>query len=96
MTHITVTPPVYDKQDLEGTIKRLCDYNVMLNEQLQYCLTLMEKQINGVIDRMNKLGEKMKQLEEKVGSAVTRMDAMGESVARLYSRVGELEQKINK
>lgn len=46
MAHITVTPPAYDKNDPEGTIRKLCEYNARLLEELQWLLTQMEKKNN--------------------------------------------------
>ena len=45
MAHITATPPVYDRTDPEGTIRKLCEYNAKLQEELQWMLTQMEKKI---------------------------------------------------
>lgn len=45
MAHITVTPPVYDGKDPEGTIRKLCEYNAKLQEELQWLLTQMEKKL---------------------------------------------------
>jgi hypothetical protein len=45
MANISVTPPVYDRNDPEGTIKKLCEYSAKLQEELQWVLTQMEKQI---------------------------------------------------
>ena len=45
MAHITVTPPAYDKNNPEDTIRQLCDYNTKLQEELQWLLTQMEKKI---------------------------------------------------
>ena len=44
MANITVTPPAFDRNDLEGTVKRLCDYNARLQEELQWLLTQVAKQ----------------------------------------------------
>lgn len=44
MANITVSPPSFDHNDLEGTVKKLCDYNIKLQEELQFLLTQMAKQ----------------------------------------------------
>lgn len=45
MANISVTPPQYDIRDPQGTIRKLCEYNVKLQEELQWLLTQMEKKI---------------------------------------------------
>lgn len=44
MANITVTPPYFDPRDLEGTVKKLCDYNIKLQEELQFLLAQMDRQ----------------------------------------------------
>lgn len=43
MANISVHPPSYDRNDLEGTVRKLCDYSIKLQEELQWILTQMEK-----------------------------------------------------
>lgn len=45
MANITVTPPVYDRTDPDKTLRQLCEYNAKLQEELQWCLTQLEKKI---------------------------------------------------
>lgn len=42
--HITVHPPGFDRNDMEGTVKKLCDYNIKLQEELQFLLDQLAKQ----------------------------------------------------
>ena len=43
MANISTTPPVFDGNNLEGTVKKLCEYSARLQEELQWILTQMEK-----------------------------------------------------
>lgn len=45
--HITVHPPAFDRNDVEGTVKQLCDYNIKLQEEIQFLLTQLAKQNQG-------------------------------------------------
>ena len=45
MAKITANPPTFNEDDLKGTLKKLCEYNVKLNEELQFALAQIEKQV---------------------------------------------------
>lgn len=47
MAKITAQPPLFDKNDLEGTLKKMCEYSAKLNEELQFALSQLEKQVKG-------------------------------------------------
>ncbi len=95
MAKISVNPPTFQKTDPEDTVKRLCDYNIKLQEQLQFSLTAIERRIEEAIARMEKLNEKMVQLEEQTDSVISAQNKLGSSVSQLTSRVAALEAKVN-
>ena len=45
MAKITVSPPPFNGSDLEGTVKKLCEYSTKLAEELQWALNQLEKKI---------------------------------------------------
>lgn len=45
MANITTTPPGFDRNDMEGTVRKLCEYTARLQEELQWLLTQMEKKM---------------------------------------------------
>lgn len=45
MANITTTPPNFDRNDVEGTVRKLCEYTARLQEELQWLLTQMEKKM---------------------------------------------------
>lgn len=47
MAKITAQPPAFDKNDLAGTLKKMCDYCAKLNEELQFALSQIEKKEGG-------------------------------------------------
>lgn len=36
-------PPVFDRNDVPGTVKRMCDYLIQLQEQLDFTLEQLQK-----------------------------------------------------
>ena len=45
MANISVTPPGFDRNDPEGTLKRLCEYEAKLHEELSWLISQLEKKI---------------------------------------------------
>lgn len=45
---LPVKPPVFDKNDIPGTVKRICDYQIQLQEQLDFQLEQMQKMLSAV------------------------------------------------
>ena len=46
---LPVKPPVFDKTDIPGTVKRICDYQIQLQEQLDFQLEQMQKTLNALM-----------------------------------------------
>lgn len=40
---LSVKAPTFDKNDIPGTVKRICDYQIQLQEQLDFQLEQMQK-----------------------------------------------------
>ena len=36
-------PPVFDRNDIPGTVKKTCDYLIQLQEQLDFALEQLQK-----------------------------------------------------
>lgn len=45
---LPVKPPVFDKNDIPGTVKRICDYQIQLQEQLDFTLEQMQKMLQAM------------------------------------------------
>lgn len=95
MAKLTVTPPTFVKTDPEGTVKKLCDYNIKLQEQLQFSLTAIEKRIETAIARMDKLNEKVEKLEQQTDSVIAAQNNLKSDMSQLIGRVSALETKVN-
>ena len=45
MANISVSPPTFDRNDVEGTVKKLCEYDAKLHEELSWLISQLEKKI---------------------------------------------------
>lgn len=47
---LSTKPPAFDRANVEGTVKSLCDYLIQLQEELDFTLEQMQK----LLQSMNK------------------------------------------
>lgn len=73
------SPPVFDKYDVAGTVKALCAYARALQENLDFALGQMQKNIQTA--------------QESVEEAAKAVNTAAAGYARLEARVAALEQK---
>lgn len=45
---LPVKAPAFDGKDVAGTVKRICDYQIQLQEQLDFQLEQMQKMLSAV------------------------------------------------
>lgn len=48
MAVLPTKPPAFDRNDVVGTVKKLCDYNLQLQEQLDFQLAQMNKMLSAM------------------------------------------------
>lgn len=48
MAVLPTKPPAFDRNDVAGTVQKLCDYNLQLQEQLDFQLAQMNKMISAM------------------------------------------------
>lgn len=41
-------PPVFEENDVPGTVKKVCDYLIQLQEQLDFSLEQMQKMLQAI------------------------------------------------
>lgn len=46
---LPVKAPAFDENDVAGTVKRICDYQIQLQEQLDFQLEQMNKMLSALI-----------------------------------------------
>lgn len=49
MAVLPTKPPAFDRNDVAGTVKKLCDYNLQLQEQLDFQLAQTNKMLADLI-----------------------------------------------
>ena len=46
---LPVKAPAFDGKDVAGTVKRICDYQIQLQEQLDFQMEQMQKTLNALM-----------------------------------------------
>ncbi|MEG1578243.1 MAG: hypothetical protein RR336_05725 [Oscillospiraceae bacterium] len=81
------SPPTFDKNDIAGTVKALCNYTRILQENIDFTLGQLKKELSAT-----------QQKTETLESGLSAMDAalrgLSESHNALAARVSALEKKI--
>lgn len=83
------SPPAFDKNNVEGTVKALCAYTRNLHENLDYTLGLLEKELTGIKSLDAEQNGKITNLQAGLTGALSLMN---EQYTELNARVTALEQ----
>lgn len=83
------SPPAFDKNNVEGTVKALCAYVRGLHENLSYTLGQMDKELSGIKGLDAEQSGKISNLQTGLTGALSLMN---EQYTELNARVSALEQ----
>lgn len=83
------SPPAFNKNDVESTVKALCAYSRNLHETLDYTLGQIEKNMNNLKDLMEAQNKTISNLQTSLASA---LQLLNQQYTELNARVTALEQ----
>ena len=89
------SPPSFDRNDVNGTVKSLCNYTRSLQENLDFMLGQLQKSVTSVQSNVEGLGTRVSSLQTTLSGVQNSVDALGSEYNRLAARVTALEQKSN-
>lgn len=84
------SPPAFDKNNVDGTVKALCAYNRNMHETMDYLLGQMEKDMDRLKNLITEQGKTITTLQTSMASA---LQLMNQQYTELNARVSALEQK---
>lgn len=82
------SPPSFHRNDVEGTVKALCDYSRNMHDTLDYMLGQMEKELSQIKDAGAERDTKIANLQTGLVSA---LELMNQQYTELNTRVSALE-----
>lgn len=89
------SPPSFDRNDVSGTVKSLCNYTRNLQEKLDFMLGQLQKSVTSMQSSVEGLTNRVSSLQTTLSGVQDSVDALGSEYNRLAARVTALEQKSN-
>lgn len=89
------SPPSFDRNDVNGTVKSLCNYTRSLQENLDFMLGQLQKSMTSMQSNVEGLGTRVSSLQTTLSGVQNSVDALGSEYNKLAARVTALEQKTN-
>lgn len=88
------SPPSFNKNDVNGTVKALCSYTRSLQENLDFMLGQLQKSMTGMESSIEGLTSKVSSVQNTLNGVQNSVATLGNQYNSLAARVAALEQKI--
>lgn len=89
------SPPSFDRNDVNGTVKSLCNYTRNLQENLDFMLGQLQKSVTSMQSSVEGLGTRVSSLQTTLSGVQQSVSTLGSEYNKLAARVTALEQKTN-
>lgn len=89
------SPPSFDRNDVNGTVKSLCNYTRSLQEKLDFMLGQLQKSVTSMQSSVEGLNSKVSSLQTTLTGVQQSVSTLGSEYNKLAARVTALEQKTN-
>lgn len=90
-TILTGSPPSFNRNDVTGTVKALCTYTRGLQENLDFLLGNLRRDMEGAQTALSSQGESITSLRTALASAQESLSKLGSDYNALAARVTALE-----
>lgn len=87
------SPPSFNKNDVSGTVKALCNYTRNLQENLDFMLGQLQKSMTGMESSIEGLNSKVSSMQNTLNGVQNSVATLGNQYNSLAARVTALEQK---
>ena len=87
------SPPSFDRNDVNGTVKSLCNYTRNLQENLDFMLGQLQKSMTSIQSSVEGLNSKVSSLQTTLSGVQQSVSTLGSEYNKLAARVTALEQK---
>lgn len=87
------SPPSFNRNDVNGTVKALCSYTRSLQENLDFMLGQLQKSMTSMESSLEGLNSKTSSLQTAVSGVQSSVSTLGNQYNSLAARVAALEQK---
>lgn len=87
------SPPSYDKNNVQGTVKALCSYARTLQENLDFQLSGFKREISAAQGEIETIKKTVSTLQKGLETAQKSIETLTSDYNKLAERVASLEQK---
>ena len=94
-TTLPGSPPSFDRNDVNGTVKSLCNYTRNLKDNMDYMLGQLHKSMTAIQTSVEGLNSKVSSLQTTLSGVQQSVSTLGSEYNKLAARVTALEQKTN-
>ena len=89
------SPPSFDRNDVSGTVKALCNYTRTLQENIDFLLGQLQKSVTAAQTSIEGLNTKTTSLQSAVSGLQNSVGTLGTQYNQLAVRVAALEAKVS-
>ena len=90
-TTLPGSPPSFDRNDVNGTVKSLCNYTRNLQENLDFMLGQLQKSMTAIQTSVEGLNSKVSSLQTTLSGVQQSVSTLGSEYNKLAARVTALE-----
>lgn len=88
------SPPSFNRNDVEGTVKALCNYTRSLQENIDFMLGQLKKDVAATGKRLDSLNSAVSAMSKTVSSLQVSVSDLSSNYNKLAAHVSALEQKM--
>lgn len=89
------SPPSFDRNDVSGTVKALCNYTRTLQENIDFMLGQLQKSVTAAQTSIEGLNTRTTSLQTTVSGLQNSVGTLGTQYGQLAVRVAALEAKVS-
>ena len=89
------SPPSFNRNDVSGTVKALCNYTRSLQENIDFLLGQLQKSVQTMQRDVEGLTTKTTTMQNTLSGVQGNVSTLGNQYNQLAARVTALEQKVN-
>ena len=89
------SPPAFNKNDVSGTVKALCNYTRVLQENLDFLLGQMKKDIAAAQENITTLDGKLSAAQSAINGLQSNLDGLSASVTAQSAQIQNLSDRVS-
>lgn len=89
------SPPAFNKNDVSGTVKALCNYTRVLQENLDFLLGQMKKEIISIQEDITSLNGKLSAAQTAISGLQSNLEGLSNSVTAQSAQIQNLSDRVS-